>query len=477
MKIASIVEKGCLGVKEFEFTPGKITLIKGAKGKGKTSIVETLEKTITNKNERTVFVNSDSEKAEVFLVFDNDMTVKKTYFPSGGAPNVSVERDGMTQKKPEAFLKSLMSDTQINPISFIFKSEKEQTEIVLNTIPMSMSDEQLKDTFGEVPDGIDTSKHALKLCKDIEKYYFDKRTTVNAEVKSLEANIIDLKAKLPQGYDVEAWRSATVLDITKQINEATEHNKFVANCTNAVEQAQGQKDNILEIAKADKNSILAVAKSNEESKQSKIDELLKRIEELKVEKSDISNKAILDCDEVIKKSEFDCAAVDEKAAKSSEWLKTNKAIDIQPLSDKVDEMEVMKGFVLSADDLFEKQERLKNKKIEVITLANRIERARNQPSILLKSAKMPIKGLGIDDNGNIQVNGRPLNNLSGGERIEVALNIAKATAGELKLILINGFEALNPAEQKEFIESIKEDEFQYIITCVADGELTVTDES
>jgi energy-coupling factor transporter ATP-binding protein EcfA2 len=452
MKLATISEKGTLGIKEFECKPGKFTLIKGKKGAGKTSIVETLQTFFTNKSERTVFVNSDSEKGEVLLTFDDGMSAKKTYRPAGGTPYVNIDKDGMKPKSPEKYLKSLISDTQINPISFIFQPVKEQTETVLNTIKMQLTAEQVTEIWGEVPEGIDTEKHALKVCKDIENLYFGKRTTVNAEVKSLEANIADLKAKLPDGYDVEKWRDAKATDVMKEINEATEHNKYVANCMMLVAQADSQKE-----------SIQAVANAENATRQSKINNLLEQVEMLKAQQTAAADRV-----------KTDCTAVDEKVSQAQKWLTDNKEIEIQPLQDKAEEIETMKGFVLSADDLFEKQIRLETKKTEVKELTHKIELARSEPSKLLKSAKMPIDGLGIDNSGNISVNGRPIDSLSGGERIEMALNIAKATAGPLKLILINGFEALDSASQQKFIDSVTDDEYQYIITCVADGELNVT---
>lgn len=451
MKITSISEKGCLGLKEFECKPGKFTLIKGAKGVGKTSVTETLKMFFTNKFDRSVFINSDSEKGEVVIAFDDGMTAKKIYH-STGTPYSNIEKDGMKPKSPEKYLKSLMSDAQINPVSFIALSEKEQTETILNTIPMKLTTDQITKLWGEVPSNIDTDRHALKLCKDIENYYFAKRTNVNAEIKSLRANIADIKAKLPQGYDAEKWRDAKTTDVMKEINEATEHNKYVTNCLTLVAQADSQKA-----------GIRAVADAEAATKQSQIDALMERIEHLKKDKLTISDKA-----------KADCAEVDEKVKKAKKWLSGNKEIPLQPLQDKAEETETMKGFVLSADDLTCKEMDLKSKEAEEKDLTYKIEVARSEPAKLLKSAKMPIEGLGIDDAGNISINGRPIKNLSDGEKIEFALNIAKATAGPLKLILINGFEALNPAEQQKFIDSVADDEYQYIITCVADGELNVT---
>jgi exonuclease SbcC len=94
--------------------------------------------------------------------------------------------------------------------------------------------------------------------------------------------------------------------------------------------------------------------------------------------------------------------------------------------------------------------------------------------MLLSQAECPIVGMSIDGQGNVLVNGRPIINLSGGERIKFVMNIVRATAGELKIILINGFEALSPKGQKEFIAECTGDGYQYIITHVTDGDLRVT---
>ena len=451
MKITSIIEKGCLGLKEFECKPGKFTLIKGAKGVGKTSVTETLKMFFTNKFDRSVFINSDSEKGEVVIAFDDGMTAKKIYH-STGTPYSNIDKDGMKPKSPEKYLKSLMSDAQINPVSFVGLTEKEQTEIVLNTIPMNLTPEQVTKIWGEIPDGVDTDQHALKLCKAIENYYFSKRTGVNSEIKNFRANIADIKAKLPQGYDIEKWRDARVTDVMKEIGEATEHNKYVTNCMTLVAQADSQKESIRTIAKAENST-----------RQSKIEALLEQVERLKSEQTAAAEKA-----------ESDCATVDEKVEKAKEWLADNKEIPLEPLQNKAEEIEIMKGFVLSADDLTCKDMDLKSKEAEEKDLTYKIEIARSEPMKLLKTAKMPIDGLGIDGAGNISINGTQIKNLSDGEKIEFALNIAKATAGPLKLIFINGFEALNPAEQQKFIDSVADDEYQYIITCVADGELNVT---
>ena len=87
---------------------------------------------------------------------------------------------------------------------------------------------------------------------------------------------------------------------------------------------------------------------------------------------------------------------------------------------------------------------------------------------------MPIKDLGIGGDGEITIKGLPIKNLSDGEKIILALDIARATLKELKIININGFEALDTKSQELFLNEIQKDQdIQYFISKVADGPLKI----
>ena len=49
MKIKRIEVKNWIGLSEFTIDPGKINIVSGRKGSGKTSLIEALEKAFTNK--------------------------------------------------------------------------------------------------------------------------------------------------------------------------------------------------------------------------------------------------------------------------------------------------------------------------------------------------------------------------------------------------------------------------------------------
>jgi exonuclease SbcC len=94
------------------------------------------------------------------------------------------------------------------------------------------------------------------------------------------------------------------------------------------------------------------------------------------------------------------------------------------------------------------------------------------PDQLIKSAKLPIDGLGYDG-ANFTYAGRPLDNLSDSEMITFSLNIARSLAGDLKVICIDRLEALDDDTRSELDKQMESDDFQYFVTERTKGDLQV----
>jgi hypothetical protein len=315
--------------------------------------------------------------------------------------------------------------------------EKELTELILSLIPIKVTPEDLKDWVGEVPPFINLNKHGLQVCKDVEQAYFDKRTEVNRKVKDLTSEVKADTAKLPEKYDPEAWRSVSLTDKYDAIKAANKVNADRQKC-----QAQIDGVNIR-------------VQSIETERDLKIKQLEDEIQKIK---DDAQNKI---------------STENSNVAIARNYIAKHPEIDITPLETAHKEAENMKSFVRTADDLKAKKIELKAKEKEAETLTYKIEFMRTKPQMLLANATMPVEGITVDGQGNVLINSRPIINLSGGERIKFVMNIVRTTAGPLKIILINGFEALSPKGQAEFIAECSGDGFQYIITKVTDGDLKI----
>jgi len=302
-------------------------------------------------------------------------------------------------------------------------------------ISITITEEDLKEwlNINILPTGINLNQHGLKVCKDIEELYYSLRTDINRDIKNTTAEINDSMSKLPDNYDADEWRNVALQDKYEKIKLANELNSTIERAKAAIE------NNAVEI------------KSLETERDLKIENLLQEIEKIKEAYSkriELQNK---------------------KCVSATEYIKTHNNIDITPLELDLKHTEDMKSYVRIADELQEKKLKFNELTNKSENYSKIIEFIRVKPQQLLSNAEMPIQGLSVDQNGNVLVNERPIINLSGGERIKFVMNIVRALAGELKIILIDGFEKLSKSGQNEFINECQNDEFQYIITKVTDN--------
>lgn len=159
-----------------------------------------------------------------------------------------------------------------------------------------------------------------------------------------------------------------------------------------------------------------------------------------------------------------------RVGKAAEYLEKNELVDIEPLQQKADEVANMQSYLRQWDMMIDIRDRqLAEKERESAILTERIEKARTLPTELLKTAKMPIDGISVDENGLIRINKTLIDGLSDGEKLELAFKIAKAQAGDLKVICLDRFESLK-SDQKTILENALTDDYQYFITEHTDDE-------
>jgi DNA repair exonuclease SbcCD ATPase subunit len=439
MNISLLKLKNCLGVKELEFKPGKITIIQGAGKQGKTSILDSIERTLYNTGKRPQFVFGGADKAETYLVLDDGTQIKKNINKEGKVTNIKIEKDGMSPKAPEAYLKNLVGEKQLNPVEFITKGEKEQIETILSIVSIAVTEDDIKSWIGE-PVNADYTQHGLKVCKQVEDALMAKRKDINKERDMLKADVENLGYKLPATYNVEDWREVSLTEKYEKISEA---NKLNSN----IERGQAVIDNYdAKVSQINSGINLEIAKLEEQ------------IEQLK------------------KKAIEQAAEETTKLEAAKKYVAENKVIDILPLEEDHKNTELMKSYIRIADELKDKKESLEAAIKDSDKLTSQIETIRKKPQELLSKAEMPITGLSVDKDGNILINNLPIKNLCGTEKIEFAVEVAKATAKDLKLILVDGLEALTQEDMNTFIEKCRDDEFQYIMTRVTSGELNIVNE-
>jgi len=160
-----------------------------------------------------------------------------------------------------------------------------------------------------------------------------------------------------------------------------------------------------------------------------------------------------------------------KAGNARTILKTLKEIDVEPLRDEADKVADMQSYLREWERMNDiingflspRQEKSK-------TLTAKIAKARELPRELLKTAAVPIPGILVDGEGHIRIGKTLISDLSEGEQLELAFRVAKAQAGELKVICLDGINKINEADRMWIEKDAKKDDFQYFLLETSDSE-------
>lgn len=352
---------------------------------------------------------------------------------------------------------------------------------------------QVKGMMDELPAGYDGEAWRNKRLQDyyekvteaqkINHWIEEARTlkeNFESKVESIKTQAEGEKSKIKLKYSEKRQDIKDIIDLSKvRIEKA----KSVINSANEkVEIELAKLDNQLEAEYQEllqKYSILKDRKKREI--QSEVDEA-KDIISINENKISAKEQELLGLGELM---DHEYSAVDEKGmntiesekiklGKAAEFLESNSTIDIVPLQAQAEEVERMQSYLREYDRMVDIRDgKLASWKEYASTLTKKIEKARELPSELLKTAKMPIDGISVDSKGLIRINGTLIDGLSDGEKLELSLIIAKAQCGELKLICLDRFESLNEKERKKLIEEMATDDYQYILTSTESDEYEI----
>jgi len=166
---------------------------------------------------------------------------------------------------------------------------------------------------------------------------------------------------------------------------------------------------------------------------------------------------------------------EEQAIADSLKLMTETApLEVGPLREAADEVVRMQSYLRDYDLMANLiREKLAPREELSKVLTARIDKGRKMPTELLKIAALPIPGITVDGDGLIRIGKTLIDGLSEGEQLELAFRVAKAQAGELKLICLDGWNKINPSARAWIEQEINEDEFQYLVVTTEDGDLSL----
>jgi len=529
--------KNFIGISELFIAPGKINYLTGHKGAGKTSIIEALEKLFTNKNRRAEVVRHGETEATLFAQLDDGLEVDRRIradradYLKNRKPGQSVPQSEaflrklingdifrpleFVKKSPEEQAKIILNMLEISwtmddiktwfgeiptvnyeahilqilkQIESLYFSQRETINREIKVL-----EAQVKGIKDELPANYDGEYWREQ---KVQEYYSkvaeaeeNNRKIANARslIDGLESRIAIIKA------EAETEKQAKKNRFEQQRSEIREYKQFLAQKiekANDIINQSGQKiidtENTLDLElQAEIEKLKAVyAEKKRIARKSIEDTVAEQGKIISTCEASISAKdqELLNLDAM---EEQALVAVDEKTTEriatenarvgnAKTILDSTREIDIAPLRKKAEEVAAMQSYLREYDRMIDiTRNKLAPRQEQSQTLTARIKKARELPMELLKIAAVPIPEINIDNEGRIRIGQTLLSDLSEGEQLELAYRMAKAQCGELKVICLDGFNKINPADRKWIEKEMETDEFQYFVINTVDGDLKI----
>lgn len=476
MKTSKIVIKNLFGIRETTLD-GKSVEISGPKGAGKTSVLDAIRFALTNRSERDCIVHQGADEGEIIIETTTGLSIDRKALPAKSAGTVKVRDGSLLQTRPAEFLSQIFTPLQLNPVEFTQLSRQEKNRVILSLIEFDWDVNWIREQFGEIPQGVDYSKHILEVLNDIQAengVYFQSRQNINRDIRNKQAFISDIAKDIPSGYDYDRWNQYPIGDRYRELERLREKNSvierakaFRANFASKLRGLEGSRD--VEIGTIDRDiaaerAALTGSIERMKAELQAAEEKLAQLSRRRQDRVDIAN------------ANFEAAkAKIEKDVGVAEQYADQEPVDTTALAAEVTNAEEMRKHLNEYQRMVAMQAEVQGLTDQSAELTRKIELARELPATILAEAHIPVEGLTVE-NGIPLINGLPISNLSDGELLELCVDISVCKPGQLEIILIDGAERLDKESRERLYAKCKAKGLQLIATRVTDSEeLEVTE--
>lgn len=453
MKVSKISIRNVMGVESLDITPGSVTVISGANGTGKTSVLEALKSVVDGGSDATL-IRKGQTAGEVVWLLDDGRTIRKRIAQAKSAPTVK-DASGKDLAKPQSIIDGLLDGISANPIRFLTAPPAERAKWLLDVMPCSVSQQDLEECGADrwLDDEIDLTIEGIDL---LRKRIYDDRTGLNRIVKERTAAAAALNAQAPEGSaeetaaalaDVEAGLQRIHADIgaeESKLAAAIAHRK-----AELVDEYRAGIDGIrADYGKriADLEQALRELKAEQAQREAELqrigsDAAKESAEELTAASAETITRLTTEAGQLAARR----ATLAERANAHTRAIETRRIIAINE-----EQAAVAQAQAAEASACLDALDALKKRLLE----------------------NLPIPGVEVRD-GDIYAGGIPFDRLNTAKKVAIALKVARLRAGECGLVLVDNLECLDAKTFEAFESAAVKSGLQFIVTRVSDGPLKV----
>lgn len=448
LKVTEIRIKNILGLTECTFQLGKFTTVSGSNGTGKTSVFKAVKSVFEGGYDATLIRNGE-QAGEVVFVLEDGTNFTKTIDRDKAKSGLKATG----QKSPQSYLNSISDITSVNPVSFLTGDDKARLKILLESMPIELPEERLKEITGEeLPEG-----EPLVVLDSVRRSVYDKRTGENRAIKEKKASIASLESTLTPVALAHNTDFQTELDeAEKELAEKTQKRDTYKDEINSLFIKNGD-----EIAAEEKITVSNLQEEREAELKAIRDKYETLIDETKKKQADKYTELISRKQEKL-----------DTLTESFTAYSVPKLARIAELKEAVKHEAVSQSTRLNIEN---QKSELATFEEQAINLNAQLEEIDNIKKEIL--SKTPFPNVQVQD-GIIFVDTVRFNHLNTAQQVAFALKLAILRAGELRLVCLDNMECLDEGTLKAFkTAAAKYEDVQFIITRVeTDKELTIISE-
>jgi len=487
MKVISLRISNFAGILEADIKPGKVTVFSGKNRAGKSSILNAVRACLEGAD--PTMIHQGTDRAEIVVDLE-EIRVARKITASGQRVDVTNAEGFRRDKAPQAYLSSLLGATQFNPMEFHRAKKADRTKMLLEAIAKKVTFDDIVEITGEIVPGIPKEGPALVMFDLVRRHYYALRAAKNKELVNRRELARTARAKVPGGYIVNATAGREEAMRKAKDSARNDVSRLEAE-KNSAERAEETRTKLADRIRKNEGSLEQARVTLAEEKIPDVTALRKNVEDLRLklraaeEALEAGNGIMLNRDRIhgaISEMERTIAQDKETLAGLPGTFDDASLLEAREILSRTVLEEAAIAEVRALNELVEDAETAESARdalqAEAGTLDAMVIRFRDDlPAQVLSEAKLPIEGLKIDGD-EITVGGIPIDNLSGSEKMELALSIVRALAASapLKLICIDGVEQLDDDSLAAFEKQAQGDGFQYFVSRVGvprEGEIEI----
>lgn len=463
MKTTKIRIKNLFGLTDLSLD-GSSVEITGAKGTGKTSVLDAIRYALTNKSERDYIIRQGETEGEILIETDSGLAIKRKK-RTNKSDFVSVKDGSDVITAPQSFLNEIFTPLQLDPIAFAQMSKNDKNRMILDLIEFDWDMKWIEEQFGEIPKGVDYSANILQILGEIQSesgVYFMTRQKINREIRNKTSFAEEIAADLPDGYNADEWSDYDFSGGYGRLEQIrTENRKVQA----AKDYVAGNSERLEAIKAKHNEQILEQKQALAETKE----RILAEIERLKNELAETESQTKLAISQIESSRDMEMQKQAQDMEISQKWA-AKKLADTSELEAELAYAEEMRKHLNEYSRMQMIKAQAKDLQDQSEDLTTKIEHARTLPAQILETATIPIEGLTIEE-GVPLINGLPISNLSDGETLDLCVDIALGKPGGLGIILIDGVERLDEKSRNQLYARCKEKGLQMIASRTTDADV------